>query len=267
MTRLVAALVVALAVGGCGTPGSSPEDVLSETAANLGEIESGDLSLEVVVTSGGQDVGFALDGPFALAKPGGLPVANVEYTQIAGPERATATFVSTGQEAFVVVGGATYELPDEQEDDLRGARGAGEALDELAIDDWIDEPELSDGGEVGGADTDRIRARLDAVEAANDLLRLASQLGADVGPLAGKSREQLARAVESGTIEVFTGKDDRLLRRLVIEARLGADVPRELESALGDLAEARFRLEMTIADPNEPVTVDEPANAQPFPGG
>jgi len=41
-------------------------------------------------------VEFSLTGPFALAKPMWLPVADVTLTRTAGANRASADFVSTG---------------------------------------------------------------------------------------------------------------------------------------------------------------------------
>jgi len=273
-TSALAALLAALALAaaGCGGDGAggggSATDALAETAENLGAIESGDLSLRLVVSSDGKDVGFELTGPFALAEEGKLPVAEVEYTQIAGSEEQAATFISTGEKAFVEIEGEVYELPDEQVEGLRGAGGGGDAgLGVLEIDDWLVEPELSGGDDVGGDSTDRITAGLDPVALANDLLALIAQLGGgSPGSLEGRSAEQLESAVESANIEVLTGKDDRILRRLVVEADLNAEVPEELRERLSGLPGATFELRLELQSPNEPVEVDEPTDAQPFPG-
>ena len=61
-----------------------------------------------------------------------------------------------------------------------------------------------------------------------------------------------------------TGKDDRLLRRLLMEAEIGFDVPRELRRALGDLVGATITFELEVADPNRRVTVEEPASPRPY---
>jgi hypothetical protein len=267
-------VVLALAVGGCGGSESSsdPSDALADTARNLGEIRSGKLGLRLTAGSDGDEAGFVLEGPFAFAESADeLPLADLEYTQAAGAESETVRFVSTGQQAFVVVAGQAYELPEDRVATLRGTgagTGGADGLAELRIGDWFLDPELSDGGAVGGAETDRIRAGLDVVATANDLLELAGALGSDAGgPLDGDSGEQLRRAVESATVEVYTGKDDRLLRRLIVEASFRAAPPPELDEAFADLPNADFRLELTIADPNSDVEVEGPANAQPLPGG
>jgi hypothetical protein len=270
VSRLAGLLAtVALACVGCGG-GESANEVLSDTADNLSEIRSGDLSLRLVVaTEGGEQVGVELDGPFAFSEGGELPVADVEVTQIAGNERTTLTFVSTGESAYVQVGDETFELPGAEAERLRGVGAepqSGGGLEELRIEDWFGDAEVSDGGEIGGVNTDRVSATLDVVSAANDLLELARAFGGiDGRALEGASAEQLQRAVESATVDVYTGEDDRLLRRLAIDARLRADVPPEIEGTLGTLGGARFTLELGIANPNRPVSVEEPENAQPYP--
>jgi hypothetical protein len=271
LALLLVVLTLAPALAGCG--GGSSGDALAETASNLGEIESGVLVLRVLVEGTGDlevEVGFELDGPFALAQEGKLPVAEIAYRKVAGDETAEATFISTGERAFVETGGQTYELPESMVADLRAAEGGSqpvEGLEELEIGDWIVEPEVLDGGEVGGAETDRIRSRLDVVAAVNDMLELGRRLGAaDLGTLEGEGAEQLRRAVQSSSIDVFTGKEDRLLRRLAIDVEFGATGPPELEQVLGELGGAHLVFDLEIGAPNEPVEVAAPSDSQPFPG-
>ena len=274
-----AALVAACALlAGCaGGGGESADEVLSETAAKLGEIRSGtlhvDLRLEPRGPTGTKPFGFALDGPFSLGGSTPLPKANVQYTQTSGDESATVTVISTGSKAYIRIGENTYELPPEQSAQLRGAAGqlrAGSGLGEFAIDEWIEDAEVDDGGEVGGAETDHVQAELDVVAAVRDLSALARQLGQNVPQLGDRDAERLADSVRSSRFEVYTGKDDRLLRRLELEVDFGLDVPRELRSALGDLVGARLLFELGVDDPNEPVSVPVPANPLPaseLPGG
>jgi hypothetical protein len=258
----LAALLVAV-VAGCGGGGDARQ-VLSQTAANLAKIRSGDLTMRLVVsprqgTKG--RIGFRLAGPFAL-HPGGLPVAKVAYTQIAGDREATATLISTGVKAYAEVNGKTYELPAESTKALRDAGGGG-ALAELRIDDWLQHPKVSDGGEVGGADTDHIAADLDVVAAANDLLALVRQLGRNVPTIEGKSADRLRDAVKSSSIDVWSGKDDHLLRRLLLNADLGFDVPKSLKRALGEIVGAKVDFELAVSNPNRPVHVAPPVNPLP----
>jgi hypothetical protein len=267
--RSASAFLAALALlpAACGGGGGSAQEVLAETATKLGDIRSGTMSFRYVASSaGGAEAGVELEGPFGFESGRPLPVAELEITQFAGSRRGSTTFISTGEKAFLRVGGETFELPPEMLAEAEGGTEAG-ALGELRIEDWFLEPELSDGGEVGGAATDRIRSRLDVVSALNDFLAAAEALGGlDLGALEGPSAQNLENAVRSATVDVYTGKDDRLLRRLSIEVELELAGSGELREALGDLAGARLRLDLRISDPNEPVSVQEPEDAVPYPG-
>ena len=274
--RLAAmAVSICLSTAGCaGDP--SAQDVLAGTASKLRDLRSGRLDLRLVVTPAGKgadgDIGFELKGPFGLGKPGALPVGELAYTQIAGPRRGSATLISTGREAFVKVGERVYELPPRQQRELRGAAAA---LDEqrglaaLYVGDWVRRPKLSGGGTVGGVEADRVSAELDVVAALNDLASLSRGLHGErtdgSATLEGVSARQVERAVRSSRLELLSGKDDRLLRRLVMEVDFGLDVPEVLRSDLGRLAGGRLSFELRVDDPNRPVAVPEPRGAEPYP--
>lgn len=270
--RASRALAICALVGGLAGCGGSAEDVLSETATKLGEIRSGDLHARLLVgtTGRGGDVGFELDGPFALPDEGGqLPVAEIDYTQIAGTESDTVTLTSTGTEAFVEVAGTPYELSREAAEDLSTSAGPSATEEELAIGDWFESPELSDGGEVGGADTDRVAGQLNVEAAVNGLLELAERLdagGPGTVPLLRAAEESPSQAPERAEFEVYTGKEDRLLRRLRLDIRHALDEAAQeaIEASTGEAAtEARIEFELEIAQPNRSVSVDPPPDAQP----
>ena len=267
MKRLFLLIGVA-ALAGCGGGGDA-NDVLSRTAASLGKIHSGDLTLRLVVapregTKG--RTGFELRGPIAL-KAGSLPVGRIEYTQIAGAREGKATFLSTGTNAYVLINGKAYELPDAAAEQVRSAAagigGSGSGLGSFHVESWFDDPKVEDGGKVGGADTDHVTADLDVVAAANGLLDLVRQLGRQASPIAGQEAQRLRDAVESSSIDVWTGKRDRLLRRLLLKAQLGLDVPESLRRALGDVVGARVEFELAVSNPNQPVHVRPPMHPLP----
>ena len=269
MRRLAALAAAALLASACGGGGTDAEDVLAETADNLEEIKSGDLSMRLVVTpkgEGAEPFGFELRGPFSLTA-GEIPEARIAYTQIRGSERGAVMVISTGGKAYVEVAGQTYELPPEEARQLRVAGEElreGEGLGELGLDDWIEDPKLSDGGTVGGAETDRIDADVNVAAAAHDLVALGRGLApGSLGRLSDADEQTLERATRSAKLQVFSGDEDRLLRRLVIDIDLGFDVPSELRAALGNLVGAQIEFELSVADPNEPVTVQKPENVLP----
>ena len=266
-------LVVAL-LAGCGG-GDRANQVMSDAAGSLGKLRSGNLTLRLVVTpregTKGR-IGFELRGPFAL-QPGGLPVAKIAYTQIAGARQGSATFISTGTKAYAVVNGKAYELPASSTNTLRqaaGGSGSSNTFAELRIDNWVKDPVVTDGGQVGGAETMRVSGDLDVVAAANGLLDLLRQLGRNAPTIAGDQAEQLEDAVKSSSFELWSGTDDHLLRRLLLKADLGLDVPPSLRRVLGSVVGAKIDFELAVSDPNKPVSVAPPTNPLPssqLPGG
>jgi hypothetical protein len=264
--RVAALMMLVTLATGCGS--SRANEILSDTAGNLGKIRSGDLTLRLVVspregTKG--RIGFELRGPFAL-RPDGLPVAKIAYTQIAGARQATATFISTGTKAYAEVNGKAYELPPESTEAVRrassGVEGSG-GFGQFQIDSWVEDPVATDGGEVGGSRTDRVSAGLDVVDAANGLLGLVRQLGRDAPTIEGDQAKQLEDAVDSSSFEVWSGQEDHLLRRLLLKADLGFDVPASLRRVLGDVVGAKIEFELAISNPNQPVSVPPPTNPLP----
>ena len=257
MRRALALLALAVLPVGCGGGGQA-QRILSDTADNLGKIRSGDLTLRLVVapregTKG--RIGFELRGPFAL-RPGRLPVAKIAYTQIAGAREATATFISTGSKAYAEVNGTTQELPPSAAETVRqaaGEIGGSNGIGSFDIQSWVEDPVLEPGRDV-----DHVSAELDVVNAANGLLQLVRGLGRDAPRIQGDEADRLRDAVESSSFDVWTGSEDRLLRRLLIKAQLGFDVPQSLRRALGEVVGAKFEFELAIARPNEPVSVSAP---------
>jgi hypothetical protein len=259
--RAALLIVVATLAAGCG--GGHAHDVLSDTARNLGKIHSGDLTLRLVVlpregTKG--RIGFELHGPFAL-RPGALPLAKVAYTQIAGARQATATFISTGTKAYAEVNGKAYELPASATESIRraaaGPRGSG-GLGGLDIASWVEHPSVSRQG-----DDEHVSADLDVVDAANGLLGLLRGLGRAAPTIDGAEEERLRDAVDSSSFDVWTGMQYHLLRRLLMKADLGLDVPASLRRVLGDVVGAKIEFELAIAHPNEAVSVAPPPNPLP----
>lgn len=263
---VAAALLVS---SGCG---GDADDALDKTAANLGEIRSGRISMTVEVTpsTSGSRVGFGLTGPFSLSdRDGDLPEAALRYTQIAGTRRGDVKFISSPEQAWVEIQGQAYELPAEEVAGLAaGGGGRASPLAELDVGSWTRDAEIDDGEPVAGDETQRVRAEVDVVSALNDALAAAGMLtggpAAGLQPLSDTDADQLERAVRSSSLVVLTGKEDGLLRRLELELDIGLSAPRELAGGLGRLRGAKVALDLRIEDPNVPVEVREPDGALPY---
>jgi hypothetical protein len=240
--------------------------VLDATAKNLGRIHSADLGLRLVLAPragapNGQ-VGFELRGPVDL-RAGGLPVARLAYTQIAGARQGGATVVSTGRKAFVEVGGSAYRLPRAQADSLAASAGQVRRNVQLPLGRWVRDPKVSDGGEVGGTRTDHVSAGLDAVAALRDIFSAAASAGAQVPDLGGTRADELRKAIKQSSIDLWSGRDDHLLRRLRL--RIGFEVapPAPLRARLGSLTGGTLAFDVDLANVNRPVQVAAPANPRP----
>ena len=274
LRRLLPFVAVAAVLLGAACAETGGRAVLAATAAKMDDIASGDLRLRMVASAGAQGperpVGFELSGPFAVAQErGALPVARLRFTRLAGTPLEPTTFLSTGQRAFLEVDGRFYELPEEQVQPLRAREGraGGNALEGLDVDGWAEGHRVEDAGRVDGVGAQRVTGEVDVVEALNDLVAVAGQVGAETAglrPVEGKDAEHLRRAVRSSRLEVVTGRDDRMLRRLRIHVTFAAADARRLEAALGPLAGTRLHLELDISKPNREVRVDPPARVEPL---
>jgi hypothetical protein len=259
--RLALIAFAAASLAGCG--GSNGSSVVSETTRNLGKIHSGVLDMKLTVTphGGGRPFGFEIKGPFSL-RPGKLPLARVAYTQVANGRSGTATFVSDGKRAWVLSSLGTRQLTATQAAPLMSAARAfgspGGGLSTFDVGAWIDHAKVSDGKLVHGAPTDEVTGDLDVVAAANGLMGFAALAGRDATRIEGADAARLRKAVRSSSVDVLTGKDDRLLRRMTLSADLGFDVPAALKRALGTNVGAKIDFLLAVTDPNAPVVVHGP---------
>lgn len=111
-------------------------------------------------------------------------------------------------------------------------------------------------------------AEVDVARVVADLLGAAERLGVPReavggGALRGASGERLDRAVESSSVELLTGREDRLLRRLDLGLELDPEAAAGDGVALGDVEAVRVDAELAIDRPNTPVSVEAPRDARP----
>jgi hypothetical protein len=251
------ALALALVVSACRHGTVDGRAAVTETAGRMPEIRSGqlDLSLQARTEAEG-DAGVDLRGPFSLEEGAPLPRLRME---LSGPSIGGAiTIISDGQEGWAEAFGQRVPLNEDQQAQLQRTVGAltqEGRLRRLALEEWVRDPRLTDGGEVGGAQTDRIEGDLDVAATVNDLLDFLSVFGRELEPIEGEEADRLRLAVRSSRFELYTGRDDRLLRRLMLEAELAEDLG-EADEQLSEFAGAALTFRFGIGRPNEPVEID-----------
>jgi hypothetical protein len=270
---LPAAVMAVVMLAGCGQA-SPPARALSTTTSRLSAIHSGELTMSLLGSNDGQapgrGEGFELNGPFAVAtSKGHLPVADLQFVRHIGAAVERTRFISTGSAAFLRLDSGTYRLPEPQLSGLRarGKAGHDAGLAGLDLDKWIVNPTMRAAGTRDGQPVVRITGRLDPIRALNDMLTVASGLGAsDPGVpthLAGDAAVRVRRAVRTSSVEVVTGRNDHLLREVHVTIGLAVAEKDRLRTALGRLAGVRLTMQIDVAHPNEPVRVAAPADSRP----
>ena len=76
------------------------------------------------------------------------------------------------------------------------------------------------------------------------------------------TREQIEKAVGEAELDIYTGKDDKVLRKLV--AKVQFSVPESLRQQAGGVQSGEIELSIEITDVNEPQTIEEPKSAKPL---
>ncbi len=267
--RLLLALVVSTGLAACMNPSTSDSvALLRSTADNMVKIDSGEVHLRFAVeTSEGDESGFELDGPFSLVTDGRYPVAELDHLRFDGDDEQEGTFISDGNAVSVERDDERSRVPES----VLAASGLAElargddsddagALAQVDVGSWVDgEPEIAGGGLVEGVDTDKVTADLDVAAIINGLIELGRTLGSGAAsrlqPIEGDEVSRVERATEEGTLEIWSGKDDQILRKVL--TRIVFEVGNEeVAEKLGELSGATVTLEATLGAVNEPVDVD-----------
>ena len=265
--RLAAGGGLVLLLSACG--GGAHTDVLGQAAQNLGKVRSGSMDLRMAVSAGdgsGQ-VGFEEKGPFALPNAGALPVAHTEVIQFVGAKQEATTFISTGKNAYIGTAGAIYQLPDATVARLRNASTSSSGnLAGLQLDRWAQGATVSDGGQVDGVSTDKVTASVSVADFLNDVMQLSRGLGqaASVPQVNRSEAADLARAVRATHYELWAGRDDHMVRRLSVSVDFHAPTGSAGSEAIAKYSQSRLQLDLDLSSVNRPITVSDPAGAQPY---
>ena len=284
-SRTLASLVVALLamtlLAGCGggdaADSSTPVDqLLDETFSGGKTIESGRLDASLDAETGtGEPVALKVAGPFINQGAGRLPQLDLDASFTGGGQTIEAGVTATADSAFVSYGGNTYEIAGPvfqqfkagYEEAAKQPSGQNDqSLASLGIDPrrWLTNAENAGEAKVGDTDTIKITGDVDVpklledVDGALERLRRLGLQGSDQLPerLTDEEKQQTADAVERLDVEIYTGADDRILRRLVVD--LGLQAPE------GEAQSVDVSLDLQLLEVNEDQDVEAPSGAKPF---
>lgn len=236
--RAVLTVVCAALCGGllasCGDADDGPgagavASAIDETVAATSKLDSARLTVsfqldpEGLLALGGP-IALRASGPFAAGAKGELPRLDLAVGGTLARKNLSARAISTGKRAYLRIDGRDYRIDQDFIDSLRshdrsaasadGARKPHPGLASLGLDPsaWIKDAEDKGTAAVGGVPTQRIAGSIDVKRLLDDVAKL---LGGDRGLLTPKLRAQVAGAVTSTKVDVWTGANDRILRQLV----------------------------------------------------
>src|SRR5918992_2583376 len=280
---LLLALVVVAGCGGDAADSSTDVDqLLDETFSGGKAIESGRISLVLGLEAdaGQGPVTAKISGPFQSQGKGRLPQLDLEGSFEGGGESMSGGITATTDAAFVSFGGDAYEVagPVYQQFKAGYEQSAKEASGEqdqslasLGVDPrrWLTNARNEGESKVGDTDTIKITGDvdvpklLDDVNGALEKIRALGVQGSDQIPdkLTEAEKRQTAEAIERLDVEIHTGADDRILRRIVVA--LGLRLPEGAATA-GGAQSADIRFDFQLLDVNEDQEIQAPENAKPF---
>jgi hypothetical protein len=285
---LVAVAMVVAACGGSGggDSASSSTDVDTLLADTFNgkdkKVESGKLNFAVKIDAKNTQgvsgpVTLSVTGPFQSQGKQKLPKFKIDFAFEGAGQSVKAGLTSTGSKGFVNFQGSDYVVTDQiftqfktgYEQAQKKGNTKNQSLSSLGLDPrkWLTNAKNEGDAKVGGDDVIKITGGVDVnklLDDVNKALTKARSLGVQgtqtlPSQLTAAQRKQVTDSVKNPKVEIYTGKDDKILRRMVVA--LGIVAPKSSSSPNGS---ADFRLDFSIADLNKDQTIAEPANPKPF---
>jgi hypothetical protein len=278
------ALLGAGLVAGCGgdDSGQDPTQVLEETFSGSKDVSSG--VIDVSVSAGGESEGeaasfnFTLSGPFEDQGEGMLPAFDLAVSLAIEGGGQDLSFAggatSTGEQGYLNFEGTDYELDEGTFSSFQEGFESGTTddststdedptarLEELGIDPvaWLTNLQNEGEEDVEGTATIHISGDADIPQIIDDIQAGVEAAGEAATPVPPEQLDQIEGAVSEARFDVYTGVDDKILRRLVLTFAI--EVPEELQPGGGS---ANVDLSVTLSGLNEEQTIEAPADAKPL---
>ncbi len=292
-------LVLPAAVAGCGGDGGGggedPNEVLDQTFNNPDQINSGVLDLTLDGSAGSQGTLSAkLSGPFqGISDASHVP--QLDLTGSLDAEGAgqsingEAGLTITSDNAYVTYNGQAYEVgartfarlesnyaqanaQNQQENgqsftqacEQAIKQGGGDAsVCDIDFASWLTNVTNEGTESVGGTDAIHISGDANVKQIISDVSKVAEQLpGAAAQGFSPSQLSQLEPAVKNATIDVYSGVDDKLLRKLDFDLTL--DLSALAGGSLIPISTVDLTFSIAFSDVNSTQTVTAPENPKPI---
>ena len=281
---LAIALPIPAAVAGCGGGSSSnsedPQQVLDQTFNNPTKITSGKLDLSVSGSAEGQQSGnfsATISGPFQTdpndktAFPQLDLTANISGSQGGPSISVDGSLITTKDNAYVEYQNQAYELGTAAFQQFaqayakaakqNQANGSSSGFSQFGIDpkSWLTNVSNEGTTDIDGTNTIHIHGDADVSKIVTDLQKASQQTSGSTQQISPDQLKQLTDAVQTASIDVYSGADDHLLRKLGVT--LSITPP---SSAGASISKINLNFSITLSDVNQPQTITAPSNAKPI---
>jgi hypothetical protein len=279
--RLVLLLSLSVAlIAGCGDaqtePASSSTDVntlLRDTFRNLDQVKSANLSAKLAVDGAGESVNASLSGPFQSQGKNKLPKVQLVAKLEGGGQKFDAGVTWLGDKGYVSLQGVNYEVSGlvakqfqagyEEAAKQQKSASADKTLLGVDFSKWLKNGRNEGEAKVGDTDTIKLTGEADVAQVIADVQQIAQRASSlnlpgtqDVpSKLTPEQEKAITDAVKKFAIEVYTGKEDRILRKLVVNA--------DVQDS-GSKQTSHVVFELTLNDVGEGQDFSAPKNAKPF---
>lgn len=278
-------VLLASSVLACGgSSGPSASSLVNDTFSSRAKIESGQIDLSLALAPGGtaaasKSLALRLSGPFENSTAAKLPrfSLRVDLNAAGHPIQAGAT--ATGSALFVELAGiwfaapaSTYQAIEQgfaQATKSASAQKSHSTFASLGIepDKWLVDAKTVGATTVGGEAVYHVTAGVDTAAFLRDVSKF-TQSGAlassvpGVGAFSPTVISELAKSIKSAHVDVYTGRSDRLLRRLSLSASI-ASTP-QTQSLLAGASSANLTFDLQLSDLNKAQTIAAPSHPRPF---
>lgn len=279
---IIATLALALTGAGCGGDDSEDARALLEKAFAQ-QVDSGDLKLDLEAQIDGLDslsgpLALSLAGPFESNGPEEIPVLDWTIAAKGAGQSFDAGLTVVEDNAFVEFQGETYEVGTELFEQFKEQYGADmpeeqPTLKSFGLDPatWLEDPEVTEGEDIGGDSTQLVSGSVDVEKVVRDLYSLTksdafrSQLesqGQTLPEIPEPSDEDIAKvvdAIDKLELEVNIDEND-IARRLSVVADF--TVPEDVGD--GEVKGGSLSFDYTLEEVDIDPDIEAPGDARPL---